>query len=249
MTAFEAFSEYFSTVSFFLFVFLFLALLLLQSIFTLDDLFLDFCAFIFNIKPQEISAKTLHQMGNQHEKKVAIVIANWKEDEILFQVVSGNLERLKYKNYSIFIGVYPNDEKTWAVARMLESHFQQVQVIVNSKNGPTSKGQLLNVMTDHIIQYNSHFPNEAYELIVLQDSEDIIHPFSLQVFNHYSRHADFIQIPVYSFSRSWKELIGSTYMDEFSEAHTKDLLVRQKLGAAIPSCGVGTALSRASSEI
>lgn len=222
---------------------MFLILLGLQSLFTLDDLFLDLCAVWFSLKPKELSSKDLRHMSKLREKRIAIVIANWKEDEILYQVVSGNLDRLKYLNYTVFIGVYPNDEKTWAVARALEAQFQRVQVIVNPKHGPTSKGQLLNVMTDHLVQYNSQFPENAYDLLLLQDSEDIIHPLSLQVFNQASQKADFIQIPVFSFSRRWQEMIGSTYMDEFSESHTKDLLVRQKLGAAIPSCGVGTALS------
>ncbi len=78
----------------------------------------------------------------------------------------------------------------------------------------------------------------------MQDSEDVLHRHSLTLMNHFSSQADFIQIPVFSFDVPKRSLVGGVYIDEFSESHTKDLLVRQNLGAAIPSAGVGTLLSR-----
>ncbi len=55
---------------------------------------------------------------------------------------------------------------------------------------------------------------------------------------------DFLQTPVFSFDVPFKEFVGGIYIDEFSEIHTKDMLVRKFLKAPIPSAGVGTALSR-----
>ena len=223
---------------------LFLCTLLLQTIFTFDDLFVDLCAIVFRVKPQELDAQLKKQILRTPQKRIGIIIANWKEDEILYQMISGNIENIQYENYVFFIGVYPNDEKTWAVAKSLESNFSQVQVIVNDRPGPTSKGQLLNHMADQISKMGQTYPHLACDLLLMQDSEDILHPLSLKVFNYYSEKADFVQIPVFSFPRLWSEFVGATYMDEFAESHTKDLLVRQKLGAAIPSCGVGTCMSQ-----
>jgi adsorption protein B len=62
--------------------------------------------------------------------------------------------------------------------------------------------------------------------------------------NDSAESADFIQTPVFSFDVPLTSWVRGTYVDEFSESHTKDLLVRERLGAAIPSAGVGTALSR-----
>ena len=39
--------------------------------------------------------------------------------------------------------------------------------------------------------------------------------------------------------------IGGHYIDEFAEAHGKELVVRAALGAGLPSAGVGCAISRA----
>lgn len=223
---------------------LFLCTLLLQTAFTFDDLFIDLVATLFRTKPQEIDAPLKQQILSTPEKRIGIIIANWKEDEILYPMISGNIGNLQYDNYVFFLGVYPNDEKTWAVAKSLESRFSQVQVIVNDRPGPTSKGQLLNHMADQISKMGQAHPELACDLLLLQDSEDILHPLSLKVFNYYSAQADFVQIPVFSFPRAWHEFVGATYMDEFAESHTKDLLVRQRLGAAIPSCGVGTCISQ-----
>jgi adsorption protein B len=54
----------------------------------------------------------------------------------------------------------------------------------------------------------------------------------------------YVQIPVFSLPLKWSHLVAGTYIDEFAEAHTKDVLVRARLGAPLPSAGVGTALRK-----
>jgi len=83
-----------------------------------------------------------------------------------------------------------------------------------------------------------------FDAFLMHDAEDVIHPLSLKLANHLLDRFDFIQIPVFSLHCSFRQLVAGTYIDEFAEAHTKELLVRAKLGAAVPSAGVGTALSR-----
>ena len=39
-------------------------------------------------------------------------------------------------------------------------------------------------------------------------------------------------------------MVAATYMDEFAERHTREMIVRNALGATIPSAGVGTCLTR-----
>jgi len=92
-------------------------------------------------------------------------------------------------------------------------------------------------------------PNEVQHGIsfsgyVLHDSEDIVHPLELKLFNYLLPRKDMIQIPVTALERSWKDFVACTYMDEFSEWHLKDLLVRERLTKTIPSAGVGTCFSR-----
>ncbi len=211
-------------------------------IFTLDDLWIDFYALVFGLRPQKLSDADLVRMHAKRQKKFAIIIANWQEDEILDRMIVGNIAQLDYQNYTFFLGVYPNDEKTWQVAQALEARFQSVVVIVNSQAGPTTKGQMLNEIVSQIIESELH-TEIHYDYFLLQDSEDILHPLSLKLINDTADDYDFIQIPVFSFDLPLKKWVGATYIDEFSEVHTKDLLVREKMGAAIPSAGVGTAMS------
>lgn len=213
-------------------------------IFTLDDLFIDLYALIRRLGPQHIDTDKLAEMKRFPEKKIAIVIANWKEAEVIAPMIRGNLRNIDYKNYTFFIGVYPNDTATWEVASKLEATYpHKVVVVVNTQDGPTSKGQMLNVMARHIFHQELK-TGFRYDLMLMQDSEDVLHRHSLTLMNFLSTKSDFVQIPVFSFDVPAKSLVAGIYIDEFAEAHTKDLLVRHAMGAAVPSAGVGTLLSR-----
>ena len=80
--------------------------------------------------------------------------------------------------------------------------------------------------------------------MVMHDSEDLIHPLELKLFNKIVDIYDFVQLPVFSFSRPIMSLISGLYMDEFAEMHTKDLEVRQKISGVIPCAGVSACFSR-----
>lgn len=226
------------------FVYLVYGVVLLTFLFTLDDLFIDAVALFRRLKPRRLTTGELAVMQLTPQKHIAIMIANWKEAEVIAPMIRGNLRGLKYKNYTFFLGVYPNDTDTWAEARRLEELYpHKVVVVVNSSPGPTSKGQMLNEIARKILD-SERETGKHFDLFLMQDSEDVLHPYSLSLMNHFSAQSDFIQIPVFSFDVEKRSLVAGVYVDEFSESHTKDLLVRQELGAAIPSAGVGTLLSR-----
>lgn len=211
-------------------------------VFGMDDLILDATIMWRRLQPTCFSQDELHRMHDLNQRRVAVLVANWHEDEILEAMISGNLSRIDYQNYQIFLGVYPNDEPTLRVARGIEQKFpSRVRVIVNAIQGPTSKGQMLNQMFRSILKADLRQP---HELFVLQDSEDLIHPLALKLMNWVSRRSDFIQTPVFSLPNPLLQLVAGTYVDEFAEIHTRDLLARAALGAPIPSAGVGTCLSR-----
>lgn len=217
--------------------------ILIIFLFTLDDLFLDSLALGLGAKPEELTAAELSSLRKLPQKRVAILIANWKEDEIIEYMVRGNLDGIDYDNYSIFLGVYPNDKLTWEAARRAEAAADNVHVIVNNVAGPTSKGQLLNQMAEQILA-SEKTTGLKHELFALHDSEDLIHPLSLLLLNGESDSADFLQLPVFSIQPLPAQLVAGVYADEFAESHAKDMLVRSKLRAAVPSAGVGTTISR-----
>ena len=86
--------------------------------------------------------------------------------------------------------------------------------------------------------------DDAPELVVLHDSEDVIDARSFAVYAAYAQENDFIQAPVFSLNRGKGAMVASTYMDEFAERHTRELIVRDAVGAAIPSAGVGTCVTK-----
>lgn len=214
-------------------------------LFTLDDLFIDAVAVVRRLKPQRLSRSELETMTRLPQKRIAIMIANWKEYEVIGPMIRGNLRGLKYDNFTFFLGVYPNDRETWTEANKVQSRYpDKVKVVINSRPGPTSKGQMLNEIAWQIFATENSDQGDPYDLFLMQDSEDVLHPYSLALINQAAQKADFVQIPVFSFDVPKSSLVAGIYIDEFAESHTKDLLVRQSLGAAIPSAGVGTAISR-----
>lgn len=206
------------------------------------DFTIDILSFFYRTSPKEIKSSEWDEITKKPEKKISIFVANWHEEQVLEAMVKGNLSVIQYKNYEILLGVYPNDKKTLSVARELEKQFTQVQVVVNSSEGPTSKGQMLNEITRYWTEV-IHEKKDS-DLLIVHDAEDMIAPRSLKLANHYADQYDFIQIPVFSETRKVMSLVASVYMDEFSYLHTHELPVRHKLKAGLPGAGVGMVLRR-----
>jgi adsorption protein B len=226
-------------------VLLFLNLIGLLSIafFGIDDLILDLVAFFKKLGPEELTPELEVKVRAEPEKWIGIMVANWHEADIIERMLLGNLGRIDYRNYVIFVGTYPNDPDTIAAAQKVADKYARINVVVNTKDGPTSKGQMINEMVTAIFEYESSH-NMKFDFLMIHDSEDVIHPLSLLLINYFGNSADFLQVPVHSFNLPLKEIVGATYLDEFAEPHTKDLLVRVAMGASLPSAGVGTAMSR-----
>ena len=102
---------------------------------------------------------------------------------------------------------------------------------------------MLNELVRGVIKYEEQLKYD-FDVFLMHDSEDILHPNSLTIINSEINRADFLQTPIFSFDRPVKQWVGGTYIEEFAEIHTKDLFVREALGAPVPSAGVGTALQR-----
>jgi adsorption protein B len=171
---------------------------------------------------------------------IGVFIANWHEASVLGRMVEGNLARITAPSVRLYLGVYPNDVETRDVALALAERYpDRVRVIVNSLDGPTSKGQMLNEMFEQV--YTS---DERPEMAVLHDSEDVIDPRTFEVYAAYAKHYDFIQVPVFALNSTNRSMVAATYMDEFAERHTREMIVRNALSATIPSAGVGTCVTR-----
>ena len=130
----------------------------------------------------------------------AVFVANWQEEDVLGKMVEGNLARIRIPQVSLYLGVYPNDTGTLRVAKQLEAKYpERVKVILNRLPGPTSKGQMLNEMFAQVFS-----TDDAPELVVLHDSEDVIDARSFAVYAAYAQENDFIQAPVFSLRKFFR---------------------------------------------
>lgn len=209
---------------------------------SLDDAFID--AMAFGITRSGLPARE----AAVPLPRIAVFVANWHEEDVLGKMVEGNLARIADESVALYLGVYPNDEGTLRVARELaERHPTRVTVIVNRMLGPTSKGQMLNEMFAQVFAPPQDGADDASpDIAVLHDSEDVIDPRTFAVYAAYAAQGyDFIQVPVFSLDRGSRALVAATYMDEFAERHTREMIVRNAVGATIPSAEVGTGVTRA----
>jgi adsorption protein B len=226
---------------------LFVGLLFLFLISGLDDLFVDIVYYFRHLhrylfKRKIIKDVTVEQLAEKPEQNAAILIPAWDESAVIFQMVLNTVTSVQYKNFHIFVGSYPNDEPTrLAVEKVREIH-SNVSVIVTPADGPTNKADCLNWIFQGVRVFEKDH-DVKFDFYVMHDAEDVVHPLSLKYYNFLIPRIHFIQIPVFPFTVKLGNIVTGIYMDEFAESHTKDMRVREVLANALPSAGVGTAIS------
>jgi adsorption protein B len=111
------------------------------------------------------------------------------------------------------------------------------------RDGPTTKADCLNHLYDALVAYEVSTGRSA-AAVVLHDAEDVVHPLEFRLFDRLIGRAAVIQLPVLPLPDAHSRWISGHYCDEFAEAHVKELVVREAVGAAIPLAGVGCAIAR-----
>ncbi len=218
----------------------------------LDDLLVDlgyllraFYRRIFVLpKYQPLS---VDQLLGHPEQPIAVMVPAWDESAVIREMLQNTLQALNYANYHIFVGIYPNDPATQQEVASVAESAPNVHYVVCKREGPTSKADCLN----QIYQSAKDFGDERgidFEVFVIDDAEDIVHPLSLKVFNYLIPRKDMVQLPVLPLEAGWLELTAGHYMDEFAENHSKDMAFRESFAHSIPCAGTGCAFSRRALE-
>lgn len=83
-----------------------------------------------------------------------------------------------------------------------------------------------------------------FKAVVLHDAEDVVDARELAVFDHLIPRLAMVQLPVTPLVDRGSRWVSGHYLDEFAEAHGKDVVVREAIGAAVPSAGVACAIER-----
>ena len=77
-----------------------------------------------------------------------------------------NIAAIRYPDYHVFAGCYPNDEKTQEAVQSVASRFPNVHMALCPHDGPTSKGDCLNWIYQHILLYEDEHA-QRFDLILL----------------------------------------------------------------------------------
>jgi bacteriophage N4 adsorption protein B len=215
----------------------------------IDDLFVDVYYWLRAVYRRifvrsKIRSVSESDLSSAKEKWIAIWVPAWNEHEVIDKMLENTIESLTYQNYDIFVGCYPNDEATQLAVESVRERYRQVHKIVCPNPGPTNKADCLNWVFQGTLLAEQE-KGIRYEIVVLHDSEDIVHPLELKLLNWLIPRKDMVQLPVIPLERPARYWTAGTYLDEFAENHSKDLLVRERMAAVIPSAGVGTGLARA----
>jgi adsorption protein B len=183
------------------------------------------------------------QLENAPIQRIAIFVPLWHEHQVIGKMLEHNLAAIRYPDYHIFAGCYPNDIATQEAVQAVAARFSQVHLALCPHPGPTSKADCLNWVYQHLLLLEER-TGQVFDIVVIHDAEDLVHPEELRWINYYAARYDFVQTPVLALATPLRKLTHGVYCDEFAENHTRDMTVRAALGGFVPSAGVGTGYRR-----
>jgi hypothetical protein len=209
----------------------------------IDDLYLDLL-YWFLRRRHRSKFPDFSKMYDKPEKPIAIMLGAWNESSVIGRTLSYAVGNLKYKNFRIFVGVYPNDLETIRIVKEIAHKDNRVKVCINPQEGPTTKADNLNSLYAAISDFEKTYGE--FEIIIVHDAEDFIHPYSMKLYNFLIGYNGYhgIQIPVVPIKSKLGKLFHRTYCDAFAEIHTKDMIVRQGMDTFIPFSGTGMGFHR-----
>jgi adsorption protein B len=211
----------------------------------LDDLFIDLNYYLRGLFDEEEGTIMVEDLRGAVPQRIALMVPAWQEAGVIRQMLESNLRTLDYPldRYDIFVGTYRNDEETQRKVDEVARRVANVHKVVTPHDGPTCKADCLNWIYQGI-QLVEEQRGERFDILLMHDAEDIIHPLALRLYSYLIPEHDFVQTPVFPLETPWHKFVAATYKDEFTEHHLKDMLVREKLGGLVPSAGVGSGFAR-----
>lgn len=174
---------------------------------------------------------------------IAVFVPAWDEHRILAAMLRRALAAWEGEDVRIYIGCYPNDAATLFAISPLIASDRRLRLVVNERDGPTTKGDNLNRLWAALGE-DERAEGRRVAAIVLHDAEDHVHPGEIALYRRHLGENAMVQIPVVPIIARGARWIGGHYGDEFAEAHGKEMVVRSRLGMPVPSAGVGCAVTR-----
>lgn len=176
---------------------------------------------------------------------LAVLVPVWREAAVIGAMLQNCTRQWRdsASAYRIYVGCYPNDpQSTAAVIHAARSNIN-VRLVLVDHDGPTTKADCLNRLWHALLTDEIASGNKA-KAIILHDAEDAVHVDELHVFNCLLSKGGAVQLPVIPVRTRRSRWISGHYCDEFAEAHGKNMVVREALGAPLPLAGVACAIER-----
>ncbi|MFP4494106.1 MAG: glycosyltransferase, partial [Puniceicoccaceae bacterium] len=124
----------------------------------IDDLIVD-CVYYFRalfrflFKRNKIKPVTWKQLEAVPEKPVAVMVPAWREADVIADMILNFRKSVKYDNWVLFVGTYPNDPDTFREAERARCYIPNTEVVVTPAPGPTSKSDCLNWIYQGVLYY------------------------------------------------------------------------------------------------
>jgi adsorption protein B len=173
--------------------------------------------------------------------RIAVFTPAWDEAAVIGAMLGHSRAAFAGADHVHYVGCYPNDPATIVAVRAAAD--PALRLVVGPAPGPTSKADCLNRLWERMIE-DEAADSMRFKAIVLHDAEDVVHSAELGLFDAFVERFDLVQLPVVPLIDPRSRWIAGHYIDEFLEAHGKELVVRAAIGASLPSAGVGCAISR-----
>lgn len=207
----------------------------------LDDLLLD--ALWLATRREGRATGPADPDAPQIDGPIAVFIPAWDEACVLPEMLRRTLAAWTGEDVRLYIGCYPNDAATLLAISALAAREPRLRLVIGDRAGPTTKGDNLNGMWAALCA-DERAEGIRFSAIVLHDAEDHVHSEELALYRRYLVGHAMVQIPVVPLPSAEAAWVSGHYCDEFAEAHGKELPLRSRAGAPLPSAGVGCALSR-----
>ena len=218
----------------------------------LDDLMIDIVYFVRR-GWRDIAVYTRHRRvtsdtlpASAAPGRIAIFTPAWKEANVIGPMLRHALAAWGDADYVIFVGVYPNDPDTIEAVARVAADNPRIVIAINDRAGPTTKADCLNILWHAMVREEAR-SGSFFKAVALHDAEDVVHADEIRLFDHLTDRFTLVQLPVLPLRGrgDWlARAVTDHYGDEFAESHSKGLIVREALGASIPSAGVACAFAR-----
>tara|TARA_R110000772_G_scaffold18400_3_gene51309 strand:+ start:43545 stop:44972 length:1428 start_codon:yes stop_codon:yes gene_type:complete len=215
----------------------------------IDDMVFDGLWIFYRLKRRlfvysRYRRATVETLGDATpDGRLAIFVPAWNEAPVIGAMLERCLRQWRAGAYRIYVGCYPNDQATIAAVAAAAAGSRELRLIICRQNRPTTKADCLNHLWDALCQDEIE-EKRNYAGVVLHDAEDLVHPEELRLLRHLVSRAALVQLPVIPRRATRSRWIAGHYGDEFAELHGKQMVMREALGASMPSAGVGCAFAR-----